>query len=61
MIDKAKHYIYIENQFFVSKSYTNEEFKDCMCAWSNAGGKQLQGLLTRRKEEADMYLKGVYF
>ena len=27
LIDKAKHYIYIENQFFVSKSYTNEELE----------------------------------
>ena len=25
LIDHAKHYIYIENQFFVSKSYTDEE------------------------------------
>lgn len=25
LIDNAKHYIYIENQFFVSKSYTDEE------------------------------------
>ena len=51
----------VYNYVMLNKSYTNEEFKDCMCAWSNAGGKQLQGLLTRRKEEADMYLKGVYF
>lgn len=25
LIDNAKHYIYIENQFFISKSYTEEE------------------------------------
>ena len=26
LIDNAKHYIFIENQFFISKSYTDEEF-----------------------------------
>ena len=25
MIDNSKHYIYIENQFFISKAYTDEE------------------------------------
>ncbi len=25
LIDNAKHYILIENQFFISKSYNNEE------------------------------------
>ena len=25
LIDKAKHYIYIENQFFISKAHTNDE------------------------------------
>ena len=28
LIKNAKHYIYIENQFFISKSWTNEEKKD---------------------------------
>lgn len=28
LIDNAKHYIYIENQFFVSKSFTEEERKN---------------------------------
>jgi phosphatidylserine/phosphatidylglycerophosphate/cardiolipin synthase-like enzyme len=26
LIDNAKHYIYIENQFFISKSFTDEEY-----------------------------------
>ncbi len=29
LIDTSKHYIYIENQFFVSKSFTEEERKNC--------------------------------
>jgi phosphatidylserine/phosphatidylglycerophosphate/cardiolipin synthase-like enzyme len=28
LIDNAKHYIYIENQFFVSKSFTDAEFAE---------------------------------
>lgn len=27
LIDNAEHYIYIENQFFISKSFTEEEYK----------------------------------
>ena len=26
LIDSAKHYIFIENQFFISKSYADEEY-----------------------------------
>jgi phospholipase D1/2 len=29
LIDNSKHYLYIENQFFVSKSYNEEEGKEC--------------------------------
>ena len=29
LIENSKHYIYIENQFFVSKSWTEEEKKKC--------------------------------
>ena len=29
LIENSKHYIYIENQFFISKSYTEEEKKNC--------------------------------
>lgn len=25
LIDNSKHYIYLENQFFISKSYSNKE------------------------------------
>lgn len=27
MIDNSKHYVVIENQFFISKSFTDEEFQ----------------------------------
>lgn len=27
LIDNSKHYILIENQFFISKSFTDEEYK----------------------------------
>ena len=29
LIENSKHYIYIENQFFISKSYTDKEKKHC--------------------------------
>ena len=29
LIKNSKHYIYIENQYFISKSYTDEEQKNC--------------------------------
>jgi phospholipase D1/2 len=29
LIENSKHYIYIENQFFISKSYSEEEKKNC--------------------------------
>ena len=28
LIENSKHYIFIENQFFISKSYTEEEKKE---------------------------------
>ncbi len=28
LIDNSRHYIYIENQFFISKSYSNNEAPD---------------------------------
>lgn len=37
---------------------TKEEIKAHFLAYCNAGGKQLQGLLNRRKEELDLFSKG---
>ena len=44
----------------LKQPYTDQEFKDCMRSWSHAGGEQLEGLVVRREEEADMYTKGIY-
>ena len=35
LIEKSEHYIYIENQFFISKSFTDEEYQEMGSSVSN--------------------------
>jgi len=52
LIDNAKHYIYIENQFFVSKSWTDEEKKNCKHSVSDVVQNQIAYHLRKRIEKA---------
>ena len=52
LIENAKYYIYIENQFFVSKSWTDEEAKKCTHSISDIVQNQIAYFLRKRIERA---------
>ena len=52
LIENAKHYIYIENQFFVSKSWTDEERKKCPHSVSGIVKNEIAYYLRKRIEKA---------
>ena len=52
LIENAKHYIYIENQFFVSKSWTEKERKDCSHSVSDIVQNEIAYYLRKRIEKA---------
>ena len=52
LIENAKHYIYIENQFFVSKSWTDEEKKKCNHSISDIVQNKIAYYLRKRIEKA---------
>ena len=52
LISNAKHYIYIENQFFVSKAWTDEERKQCKHSISDIVKNEIALYLRKRIEKA---------
>ena len=52
LISNAKHYIYIENQFFVSKSWTEDERKACKHSISDIVKNEIALYLRKRIEKA---------
>ena len=52
LISNAKHYIYIENQFFVSKAWTDEEKKKCKHSVSDIVKNEIVLYIRRRIEKA---------
>ena len=52
LIDNAKHYIFIENQFFVSKAWTDEERKACKHSTSDIVENLIAYHLRKRIEKA---------
>ena len=52
LIDTSKHYIYIENQFFVSKSFTEEERKECKNMTSKVVENEIAWHIRKRIEKA---------
>ena len=52
LISNAKHYIYIENQFFVSKAWTDEEKKQCKHSISDIVKNEIAYYLRKRIERA---------
>ena len=52
LIENSKHYIYIENQFFVSKSWTDEEKNKCKHSISDIVQNQIAYFLRLRIEKA---------
>ena len=52
LIDTSEHYIYIENQFFVSKSFTEEERKNCKNATSQVVENEIALHIRNRIEKA---------
>ena len=52
LIENSKHYIYIENQFFVSKSWTDDERKKCKYSVSDIVQNQIAYYLRKRIEKA---------
>ena len=52
LIDTSEHYIYIENQFFVSKSFTEEERKKCKNATSQVVENEIALHIRNRIERA---------
>ncbi|MFI3312492.1 MAG: S-layer homology domain-containing protein [Eubacteriales bacterium] len=47
-------------KYLISGEYTDEEMASAMVAWCNAGGTMLEGLVTRRIDEAAMFLFADY-
>ena len=54
LIQNAKHYIYIENQFFISKAWTEEEKSECPYSISDIVKNEIALYLRRRVEKAYM-------
>ena len=52
LIENAKHYIYIENQFFISKAWTEKEKEDCPHSISDIVKNEIALYLRRRVEKA---------
>ncbi|MGL4948071.1 MAG: phospholipase D-like domain-containing protein, partial [Mycoplasma sp.] len=52
LIEKSKHYIYIENQFCISKSFTEEERKECKYETSKVVQNEIALRLRLRIEKA---------
>jgi len=52
LIENSKHYIYIENQFFVSKSWTEEEKKKCKYSISDIVNNEIALYIRKRIERA---------
>ena len=52
LIENAKHYIYIENQFFISKAWTEEEKNKCPYLISDIVKNEIALYLRRRVEKA---------
>jgi phospholipase D1/2 len=52
LISNAKHYIYIENQFFVSKAWTDEERKQCKHSISDIVKNEIAYYIRKRIEKA---------
>ena len=52
LIDNAEHYIYIENQFFVSKSFSEEERKECKYNLSDVVENLIAYHIRKRIEKA---------
>ena len=52
LISNAKHYIYIENQFFVSKAWTDEERKQCKHSISDIVKNEIALYIRKRIEKA---------
>jgi phospholipase D1/2 len=55
LIYNAKHYIYIENQFFISKAWTDEEMKKCPYLIRDIVKNEIALLIRKRIERA--YIK----
>lgn len=51
LISNAKHYIYIENQFFVSKAWTDEEAKQCKHSISDIVKNEIALYIRQRIEK----------
>ena len=52
LIENSKHYIYIENQFFISKAWTEKEKEDCPHSISDIVKNEIALYLRRRVEKA---------
>ena len=52
LIDNSKHYLYIENQFFVSRSWTEEEKKQCKHSVSDIVHNAIAYHIRKRIEKA---------
>ena len=52
LIDNAKYYLYIENQFFVSKSFTEEERRECRHSLSDVVENLIAYHIRKRIERA---------
>ena len=52
LIDNAKHYLYIENQFFVSRAFSEEERADCEYALSDVVENLIAFHIRKRIERA---------
>lgn len=47
--------------YLITGNYTDAEMASAMAAWCNAGGSMLEGLVTRRLDEAQIFLYGDYY
>ena len=52
LIDNAKHYLYIENQFFVSRAFNDEEMAECEYALSDVVENFIAYHIRKRIERA---------
>ena len=52
LIDNSKHYLYIENQFFVSRAFSEEERKECSYSLSDVVENMIAYHIRKRIERA---------
>ena len=52
LIDNAEHYLYIENQFFVSRAFSEEERKECRYSLSDVVENMIAYHIRKRIEKA---------